>query len=68
MAFTLDSLVGDVLDAGAEFAGVFEAKGMNCADCPAARGETLAEACGVHGLDEQALLAELNALARDSSV
>jgi hybrid cluster-associated redox disulfide protein len=34
---------------------------MHCLGCPAARSETLGEACAVHGVDAEALLAKLNA-------
>ena len=35
--------------------------GMHCLGCPASRGETVAEACMVHGVDVNALLEKLNA-------
>ena len=35
--------------------------GMHCLGCPASRGETIAEACEVHGVDCDELLEKLNA-------
>lgn len=42
-------------------ASIFLEAGMHCIGCPAARGESLEQACEVHGLDSDALLAKLNA-------
>lgn len=35
---------------------------MHCLGCPSARGETIEQACYVHGNDADALVAKLNAL------
>ena len=35
-------------------------EGMHCVGCPASQGETLEEACIVHGLDADALAKKLN--------
>ena len=42
------------------FAAVFAGFGMFCVGCPSARAETVEEACAVHGIDADALVAELN--------
>ena len=34
--------------------------GMHCLGCPASRGETIEEACMVHGADVNALVDSLN--------
>ena len=34
--------------------------GMHCLGCMASHGETVEEACAVHGVDPDALVAELN--------
>ena len=39
---------------------VFFAIGMHCLGCPASRGETIAEACSVHGVDVDEFLDKLN--------
>jgi len=35
--------------------------GMHCLGCPASRGETVEQACMVHGVDADALVKEINA-------
>jgi len=59
---TKDTIIGDVLDIAPETAPVFFSIGMHCLGCPASRGETVEEACMVHGVDVNELLAELNKL------
>ena len=39
---------------------IFLSTGMHCLGCMAAHGETVAEACAVHGVDVDALLSQLN--------
>jgi len=34
---------------------------MHCLGCPASQGETIAEACEVHGIDADELIEKLNA-------
>ena len=57
---TKDTIIGDILDIAPETAPVFMSIGMHCLGCPASRGETVEEACIVHGVDVGALLTELN--------
>ncbi len=59
---TKDTVIGDILDIAPDAAPIFFSIGMHCLGCPASRGETVAEACAVHGVDPEALLAKLNAL------
>lgn len=58
---TRDSIIGDVLDMDQSTAPYFMAIGMHCLGCPASRGETIAEACEVHGVDCDELIETLNA-------
>lgn len=58
---TKNSIIGDILDAHPETAELFFEIGMHCLGCPASRGETIAEACDVHGTDADALVSKLNA-------
>ena len=37
---------------------------MHCLGCPASRGETVEQACAVHGVDTDDLLEQINALIR----
>ena len=36
--------------------------GMHCLGCPASQGETVEQACAVHGVDVNELLAQVNKL------
>ena len=61
MQVTKDTIIGDILDADFEVAPFFLEIGMHCLGCPASRGESIEEACAVHGTDADALVAKLNA-------
>ena len=62
MTITKDSIIGDILDAYGEVtAPFFLEMGMHCLFCPSSRGETVAQACEVHGVDPKELIAKLNA-------
>ena len=56
-----DTIIGEVLDIAPETAPLFMAIGMHCLGCPASRGETVEEACAVHGVDVDEFLKHLNA-------
>ncbi len=58
---TKDTLIGDILDLDRDTAPYFLEMGMHCLGCPSARGESLEEACMVHGVDVNELIAKLNA-------
>ena len=58
---TKDSIIGDILNTEPETASFFVDMGMSCLGCPAARGETVEQACAVHGVDADALVASINA-------
>ena len=57
---TKDTIIGDILDVAPQTAPVFLSIGMHCLGCPSSRGETVEEACMVHGIDCDAFLAQLN--------
>ncbi len=57
---TKDMVIGDILDAEPGTAMFFFEMGMHCLGCPASRGETVEEACAVHGVSEDALVARIN--------
>lgn len=61
MQITKDTIIGDILDADFEVAPYFLEIGMHCLGCPASRGESIEEACAVHGTDVDALVEKLNA-------
>lgn len=59
---TKDTIIGDILDIAPQTAPLFMSIGMYCLGCPASRGETVEQACMVHGVSVEALLEELNKL------
>ncbi|MBQ4578024.1 MAG: DUF1858 domain-containing protein [Clostridia bacterium] len=58
---TKETLIGDILDFDLETAEYFFEIGMHCLGCPASRGESIAEACMVHGTNADELVAKINA-------
>ena len=63
MAFTVtkDTLIGDILDQDCATTPYFLEMGMHCLGCPASRGESLEQACMVHGVSCDELVEKLNA-------
>lgn len=62
MKVTKDTVIGDILDeAGEAAAPIFFSMGMHCLGCPASRGETVEQACMVHGVDADEIVEQLNA-------
>lgn len=60
MTISKTSIIGDVLDQYPQTAPVFMSIGMHCLGCPASRGESIEDACMVHGVDADELIARLN--------
>lgn len=61
MVFSEDMIIGDILDKSPDSIKAFQAFGMGCMHCPAARGETIREACEIHSVDAKKLIEALNA-------
>ena len=57
---TKDMLIIDALAIDERIAGFFFSSGMHCVGCSAARGESIEEACMVHGVDVDELLEKIN--------
>ena len=57
---TKDTLIGDILDMDRDTAPYFLEMGMHCLGCPSARGESLEEACMMHGVDVNELIEKIN--------
>lgn len=55
-----DTLIGEILDYNFDVAPFFLEMGMHCLGCPSARGETVAQACEVHGIEPAVLINKLN--------
>ena len=60
MKVTKESIIGDVLDFDVDTARFFFEIGMHCLGCPSARGESIADACEVHGTDADELVEKIN--------
>lgn len=58
---TPDMIIMDVLKMDRTTAPIFIQYGMHCLGCPSASGESIEDACMVHGIDTQSLLNSLNA-------
>ena len=58
---TTDMKIGEILDASREVAPFFFEMGMHCLGCPSARNESVAQACMVHGVNADELIAKINA-------
>ena len=60
MQVTKDMIISDILRVDEGLIGVLMAAGMHCVGCPSAQAESLEEASLVHGLNPDAVTAELN--------
>lgn len=57
---TKDTLIGDILEIDKTTAPFFMEMGMHCLGCPSSRGETLEQACMVHGVNADEMVEKLN--------
>ena len=64
-SLTKDTIIADVLNISPDAAPFFQAIGMHCLGCAMASGETIAEACVVHGVDVEVFLEQLNEVVGD---
>ncbi|MBR5314337.1 MAG: DUF1858 domain-containing protein [Clostridia bacterium] len=60
MTVTKDSIIGDILDYDVETSKFFLEIGMHCLGCPCSRGETIEQACAVHGTNADDLVKSIN--------
>lgn len=61
MSVTKSTLIGEALEMNVELAPIFMSIGMHCLGCPSSQGETIEEACMVHGVDADELVDKINA-------
>ena len=61
-----DTIIGEVLDIAPQAAPLFLSIGMHCLGCPSARGETVEQACMVHGSAPDEFLEALNKYLEDN--
>lgn len=57
---TKDMIIADIIAVDTNLIPVLMSAGMHCVGCPSAQGESLEEACFVHGLDADEVEAALN--------
>ena len=60
MLITKQTTMGEMLEYDMGIAYVLMQAGMHCVGCPSSIGESLEEACMVHGLDVNAVLADIH--------
>ena len=58
---TSEMIIMDVLKMDRTTAPIFIQHGMHCLGCPSASGESIEDACAVHGIDSSKLIEALNA-------
>ena len=60
-----DMIIAEILEKDIGIAEILMNTGMHCLGCPSARGETLEDACDVHGADADELVMLINAYLED---
>jgi hybrid cluster-associated redox disulfide protein len=60
MKVTKETLIGEALQINSGIAPILMEIGMHCLGCPASQGESLEEACMVHGVDADELVNKIN--------
>ena len=58
---TKDMIIGDILQIDRGVIPILMQSGMHCLGCPSSQMESLADACMVHGINADDLVAQLNA-------
>ncbi|MDO5397772.1 MAG: DUF1858 domain-containing protein [bacterium] len=58
---TKETLIGEALQIDMEkIAPILMDMGMHCLGCPASQGESIGDACMVHGVDADEIVAKIN--------
>ena len=57
---TKDTTIGEAINIDAGIVPILMGAGMHCVGCPSSIGETIEEACMVHGMDCDVLMEEIN--------
>ena len=60
MQISKDMLIGELIQMDELIAPMLMRAGMHCLGCPSSQGESLEEACMVHGFDCDTLVAGIN--------
>lgn len=59
MQITKETLIGEALQINAGIAPILMEIGMHCLGCPASQGESIEDACMVHGVDPDELVKKI---------
>lgn len=65
MKVTKETLIGEALEMSMDIAPILMGIGMHCLGCPSSQGESIADACMVHGVDADELVEKINAVLAD---
>ena len=65
MQISKDMLIGALIQMDDCIAPILMRAGMHCLGCPASQGESLEEACMVHGIDCETLVNQINEVLAD---
>lgn len=57
---TKDMIISDVLKLDRGTVPILLNSGMHCLGCPSSSGESIEDACAIHGIDADKLVKELN--------
>lgn len=57
---TKDMIIAEIISIDQGVIPILMSAGMHCIGCPSSQGESLEEAAMVHGMDADALVAEIN--------
>lgn len=62
---TRDMIIGDIIRVDQGVIPILLEAGMHCVGCPSSQGESLEEACMVHGMDAEELTENINEYLRE---
>jgi len=65
MTISKDMLIGQLVGMDELIPQMLMGAGMHCLGCPSAQGESLEEACFVHGIDCDDLVSKMNEILAD---
>lgn len=65
MKVTKETLIGEALEMSMDIAPILMGIGMHCLGCPSSQGESIGDACMVHGVDADELVEKINAVLAD---
>lgn len=65
MVISKDMLIGQLVGMDELIPQILMGAGMHCLGCPSAQGESLEEACFVHGIDCDDLVSKMNEVLAD---